>query len=196
MPSGAALRTFGSSSHDELSAAEAELVRRREHAAAAATYRRECADAVEHTKAALDELRRQATTGLRVRLTGSSTAVLKSDEAAEAAAMAASEKARRTLAVAQAAEGEIAAGVSEAEADTRACKTVVERAALAVIEETRIERQTRLRAAEQAADRLRATVSGLHVDTRYPAIHWPKHLQELLVDPEADIVGDKPDLPA
>jgi hypothetical protein len=177
--------------HGDLLSARSELTQRRKHAAVATAYRIEREAEVGRAKEAVDALRRSQTERLRDQLAGLTTTVIKGDEAAEAAAMAASEKARRTLAVVQAAEEEIAAGVSQAEADVRACKAAVERAALAVIEATRITWQTRLRDAEQEIDGLRSVLSGLYVDTRYPAIHWPARLKVLLEDAEGEIVPNE-----
>ena len=141
--------------HAELRAAENELARHREHAAAAATHRGECDDAVEHAKEAVDVIRRRETESLRGRLAGAIATANRNDEASEIEAMAAAEKARRAQAVALSVESEITISVSDAEAAARSCRTAVERAARAVCAEAYREIRVELAAVEDRVEKLR-----------------------------------------
>ena len=120
-------------------------------------------------------------------MTGLSTAVLKGDEAAEVEAMAAAERSRCKLAVAQAAEVEIGAGLPEAEATVRSCRTAVEKAARAVCAEAYRELREEIAVLEDQTERLRRRSRELAAVADYPPARWQPHLRTLLEGPEASI---------
>ena len=173
--------------HGELSAAEAELPRCREHADASAVHLASSEAEAACAQKAVTEIRQQAAAELRGRLSGAGILVAGYPDAAETAAMATAERSRRTLAVAIVAEGEIAASVRAAEAAVVTAKRGVETAALAAIEEARHACQAELTAAEAVVEGLRKRWAGLHVDSRYGSANWPAPLKALLENPEAEI---------
>jgi hypothetical protein len=86
--------------------------------------------------------------------------------------MAASEKARRTLAVAQAAEEEITASVSEGEATVRTCRASVEKAAKAVCTEAYREIREEIAVLEDQVEALRRRSWDLAAVADYPPARW------------------------
>jgi hypothetical protein len=173
--------------HDELRSAEATLTQHRDQARAARAHVTEREAAVERAQQVVETARREATARLRERLAGNGGALPDGDDPAEAAAMRDAERARRLLAVAQAALTEIEASVKQAEDEVGRAKQQIEKAAQALIEKTRQDVQAEWGVAQQRAADLQTRMIGLRVDTRYSSANWPANLRKLLVDAEAVI---------
>jgi hypothetical protein len=175
----------------ELKSAEAALARCREHAAAAGAHRRECDEEVERTQAVVAEIRRQAAADLRGRLTGT-TPIGTSDRKAadEATAMAAAEAPRRGQAVAAAAERDIAAAVTGAEAALRTSYAAVVTAARAVCSEAYREARERLALLEGEAEVVRRHSWELRATAERPPERWAPQFRELIVNAEAPILPE------
>jgi hypothetical protein len=175
------------SAHNELHAAEATLARCRDQAGAAAAHVAERAAGVERAQSEVETARREQTARLRARLAGNGGALLDDADPAEAAAMRDAERARRLLAVAQAAQADIEESVKQAEDEVGRAKMRVEQCALATIEKTRQAVEAEWSTAQQRVAELQAKLGELRVDVRYSSANWPPRLRALLTDSEAEI---------
>jgi hypothetical protein len=174
--------------HNELHSAEGVLAKHRDQGRAAAAHVAERAAGVERAQQEVETVRREQAARLRARLAGNGGAAPDGDDPAEVLAMRDGERARRLLAVAQAALTDIEASVEEAQDAVDREKRRVEQAALATIEKTRQAVEAELTVAQQVVTNLQSRMISLRVDHRYSSASWRPNLRRLLVDPEAPLI--------
>jgi hypothetical protein len=173
--------------HAQRQALQAELEQHYEQAAVAEGYCAECRAAVEDRKLSKAIADDRAMTSIREIIEGGGrTAPTESEEADHALA-------RATRALERAAQlcDRYTLGIRSTETRLRQIELVVEKAALAVVAEAVWVYRDRLHNAEETVKRLRKILAGLHIDTRYGAIHWPAPLRALLTNPEAALVEEE-----
>jgi hypothetical protein len=179
--------------HAARQAALAHAATCREQASAAAAYIAQCTTAVEHTRNVVGNIRQQQAARLKAQLAGAAGRPARldrpDDDAAEVAAMREAEKARRSLALGEAAQGDIAAAQRNAEAAVSAAQRKVEEAAKAVCQQAYRELRGEIAAREAATERLRRRSWDLQAAVDYQPQRWRPHLRKLVEDdPEGPLV--------